>query len=436
VGSGKTLKTLGFAALAALLWAGAVPAGPAGSAGPAGATGSAGPGAAPTTTTTVSPLDGPLGQQLGALAQRDEEASVSELNLLNQMQATKATLADVTAKESALDAQVSARQGQLADAQRRLDIADQQVTDTEATLSSVQADLAAARDDVRRQAIAAYIGRPVADVGTSLSDAASTTSVLDRLSYLSSLADTERQAVDRLVELNRRSVTLERDVRQAEADARARRDGLRADVAQLAAARQQQEALRQSAQSTSLKQAFLLAQIQAQKTTVESQLAALAAQSASITTELHALQAGESVSAASIAAGKGMFALPIPGAPITSGFGPRIDPVYGDVRIHTGIDFGAPTGTPILASAGGTVVVAGVVTGYGNCTIIDAGSGFANLYGHQSVLLVHPGQHVVQGQLIGLVGSTGFSTGPHLHFEIRVNGTPVDPMPFLTPLTR
>ena len=122
---------------------------------------------------------------------------------------------------------------------------------------------------------------------------------------------------------------------------------------------------------------------------------------------------------------------PIPGASITSGFGPRVDPVYGDIRIHTGIDFGASTGTPIHAAADGVVVVAGVVGGYGNCTIIDHGQALATLYGHQSQLLVKAGDHVVQGQIIGLVGSTGMSTGPHLHFEVRVSGTPYDPIAFL-----
>jgi murein DD-endopeptidase MepM/ murein hydrolase activator NlpD len=117
--------------------------------------------------------------------------------------------------------------------------------------------------------------------------------------------------------------------------------------------------------------------------------------------------------------------------PITSGFGPRVHPIFHDVRIHTGIDFGAGEGTPILAAADGTVVSAGVLGGYGNATVIDHGSSLATLYGHQSRLLVVAGQRVKRGQVIGLVGHTGFATGPHLHFEVRVAGNPVDPMPFL-----
>lgn len=378
----------------------------------------------------MSGLSGAL-SQLSALAQRDEGVTVSEINLLNQMQVTKTTLASVTAKEATIDGEVRSLAGQLGGAQQRLDFDDRQIQDAQATLAGVQAQLVTARGDVRRDAITDYIGRPAAQLGPSLSDPTSTASALDRLSYLASLENTQQQSLDRLQDLNHQSASLERDLQKDESAARSQRDSLKAQVAQLSAARQQQETLRQASVTVGQQQALLMSRLQAQKTTVEAQIADLATQSANITSQLHSLQAGESISAATIAAAKGMFGIPIPGAPVTSGFGPRVDPFYGDVRVHTGIDFGATTGTPIHASAGGTVVVAGIVNGYGNCTIIDDGSGFATLYGHQSVLLVHAGEQVGAGQIIGLVGSTGFSTGPHLHFEIRVNGTPVDPMPFL-----
>ena len=88
-------------------------------------------------------------------------------------------------------------------------------------------------------------------------------------------------------------------------------------------------------------------------------------------------------------------------------------------------------GTPIHAAADGVVVWAGPRGGYGNCTIIDHGNSLATLYGHQSVIGVTVGQHVTRNQVIGKVGSTGMSTGPHLHFEVRVNGVPVDPLQYL-----
>jgi murein DD-endopeptidase MepM/ murein hydrolase activator NlpD len=99
--------------------------------------------------------------------------------------------------------------------------------------------------------------------------------------------------------------------------------------------------------------------------------------------------------------------------------------------MHEGIDLGAPEGTPIHAAASGTVIYAGWMGGYGNLTVIDHGGGIATAYGHQSSIAVATGQQVTQGEVIGYVGSTGHSTGPHLHFEVRVDGSAVDPLGYL-----
>ena len=99
--------------------------------------------------------------------------------------------------------------------------------------------------------------------------------------------------------------------------------------------------------------------------------------------------------------------------------------------MHEGVDLGAPYGSPIEAAAAGTVIYAGWLGGYGNLTVIDHGGGLATAYGHQSRIGVSVGQQVAQGEVIGYVGSTGHSTGPHLHFEVRVNGQAVDPLGYL-----
>jgi murein DD-endopeptidase MepM/ murein hydrolase activator NlpD len=111
--------------------------------------------------------------------------------------------------------------------------------------------------------------------------------------------------------------------------------------------------------------------------------------------------------------------------PVTSPFGYR----WG--RLHAGIDIGVPYGTPIHAAAAGTVVLAGWTGGYGNYTCIDHGGGLATCYAHQSSYAVSAGAQVSQGQVIGYVGSTGHSFGAHLHFEVRINGNPVDPLGYL-----
>ncbi len=114
-----------------------------------------------------------------------------------------------------------------------------------------------------------------------------------------------------------------------------------------------------------------------------------------------------------------------------SGFGTRLHPVYKVARMHTGIDFTAPPGTPIQATGNGRVVTAeyGDV-GYGNHVVIDHGYGYSSLYGHMAVLDVKVGDIVHKGQTIGKVGNTGLSTGPHCHYEVRINGHPIDPINF------
>jgi murein DD-endopeptidase MepM/ murein hydrolase activator NlpD len=131
----------------------------------------------------------------------------------------------------------------------------------------------------------------------------------------------------------------------------------------------------------------------------------------------------------------GKLLRPVPG-PMTSPFGNRLDPYYHVWQLHPGIDLAATPGAPIVAAAGGRVTQAGWLGGYGNYTCIEhgevGGQRLSTCYGHQSRIAVAVGQQVVAGQVIGFVGSTGAATGPHLHFEVRLDGRPVDPAPWLS----
>ena len=116
---------------------------------------------------------------------------------------------------------------------------------------------------------------------------------------------------------------------------------------------------------------------------------------------------------------------------IASGFGYRIDPIYKTVKMHSGLDFSAPMGTPIYATAEGTVTTAGNIgTGYGNHVVINHGYGYETLYGHMLRVKARSGQRVKRGDLIGYVGSSGKSTGPHCHYEVHKNGQKIDPVYF------
>lgn len=147
---------------------------------------------------------------------------------------------------------------------------------------------------------------------------------------------------------------------------------------------------------------------------------ALAAEDAGIRGQLAAAQGGATDT---VPSSQGLI-WPVSG-PVTSPFGYR----WG--RLHAGIDIGVAYGTPIHAAASGTVVLAGWTGGYGNYTCIDHGGGLATCYAHQSSYAAFGGAQVVQGQVIGYVGNTGHSFGAHLHFEVRINGTPVDPLGYL-----
>jgi len=124
---------------------------------------------------------------------------------------------------------------------------------------------------------------------------------------------------------------------------------------------------------------------------------------------------------------KGLMRTPVDGAHETSGFGLRLHPILGYSRLHQGTDFGAASGTPIMAAAAGTVTFAGWHGGHGNYVQVLHHPGLMTAYGHMSKFAVKPGAKVAQGQVIGYVGSTGLSTGPHLHYEVWVNQKPVDP---------
>ena len=129
----------------------------------------------------------------------------------------------------------------------------------------------------------------------------------------------------------------------------------------------------------------------------------------------------------------GELAWPVPGyTRITSKYSMRVHPITGQYKLHTGVDIGAPMGADFIAANDGIVIKAGINTAYGNMVIIDHGGGISTLYAHGSEILVEVGQTVKRGDAILKVGSTGYSTGPHAHFEVRINGETTNPLPYIT----
>ncbi|NLO89861.1 MAG: peptidoglycan DD-metalloendopeptidase family protein [Clostridia bacterium] len=184
----------------------------------------------------------------------------------------------------------------------------------------------------------------------------------------------------------------------------------------------------------------LLAAIKTEKATIEKALDELEQASNAIAAKIRAIQArqnarpGDSSGSGSKTGGRfgGVLSWPTPGyTTITSDYGSRVHPILGVRKLHTGIDIGAPSGAGVYSAGSGVVIHAGWLGAYGNTVVVDHGGGIATLYGHLSSISVREGQAVGNQDRIGSVGSTGLSTGPHLHFEVRVNGNPVSPWGYL-----
>jgi murein DD-endopeptidase MepM/ murein hydrolase activator NlpD len=242
---------------------------------------------------------------------------------------------------------------------------------------------------------------------------------LDRIHYLDSIAQQDKHIAAR--------VAGARDaVRKTRAQTKVVRARVHAETQVVAVRTQQQRESRNQllASKSQLngkraRQQTALKLTRKQEHTLETEAQAIAAADAQVRGQLAAAQ--RSTDSTPSAAG---LIWPVSG-PVVSPFGYR----WG--RLHAGIDIAVPYGTPIHAAAAGTVVLAGWVSGYGNYTCIDHGGGMATCYAHQSSYAVSQGAAVSQGQLIGYVGCTGHCFGPHLHFEVRINGTPVDPLGYL-----
>ena len=414
--------------------------------------------ASPPVTAQQSPKP-PLDEQIRSARQHALEASAEEDRLLEQIQASGARKKELEAKVAALDAEVKAAQREVDAAQTKLSALEAQERAAQTRLTETLAALAVAREQLARQAIAAYTGQTEAtryiEVTLRSRDMAE---LVAKREYIKAVAGSQTETVattERLrdevqdlrdrMERSRVAAQSQRDVvavqRNRVQSQRSTQATAAADVAaeidrgeklkgQAAVRKDEFEAKAEALQRESDAIAATLRQRAAAQATARNNNQAPAPRGGPSPSG-GAAPAAPSPSAAPGPARGGRLAHPVPGAPITSGFGYRIHPIYGTSRLHAGVDFGAATGTAIRAAESGTVVSAGTQSGYGNATVIDHGNGLATLYAHQSSIGVSSGQTVTRGQVIGRVGCTGACTGPHLHFEVRRNGTPVDPMGYL-----
>jgi septal ring factor EnvC (AmiA/AmiB activator) len=392
-------------------------------------------------------------QQIDSTKQQVDTASAEEQKLLSQIDESTARKKALDAKVASFDTQIAGVQRQLDSAQSKLAAVETQQRAVEGRLTDARAGLDAAKQDLARQAIAAYTGQSeAANYAAMLLGSASVGDLASKRSYIRAVVGSQSETIATTEHLRDQVSDLSKQVEASKNEAQGQRDLVASQKASLQTSRDAQAAARAQVQSEINQTDQLKAQVVARKDEFEAQVEDLQAQSDAIAETLRqraaaaaaaatsttvAGRSGGSGSAATPAApaapakAPGRLLIPVPGAPITSPFGYRIHPIFGTRILHTGIDYGADTGTPIRAAADGVVISAGWIDGYGNATIIDVGGGIAVLYGHQSAFLVSAGQKVTQGQTVGRVGCTGNCTGPHVHFEVRVNGDPVDPTGYI-----
>jgi murein DD-endopeptidase MepM/ murein hydrolase activator NlpD len=330
-----------------------------------------------------------------------------------------------------LSAKLATLESDLAAHRSRLARLEAKLREQAATLARLTQEHAVAQRRLEERLVQLYESNEASELEILL-QAQSFSDLLEQLDYFRAIGEQDKDIAETMKRLEgqmriakEETASTKAEVASATAilaqkteEQRAARAALLARQAALAAARDDKESL--------------LADVKSRRHKDEEDLDAMQAASAAIAAQLED-SSGSSGGGAGGSGGSGGsgggapsasgFIWPVSG-PITSGFGWR----WG--RMHEGIDIGAACGTPIRAAASGTIVYAGWMDGYGNLTIIDHGGGMATAYGHQSAIYVGGGS-VSQGQTIGAVGSTGHSTGCHLHFEVRVNGTPVNPLNYL-----
>jgi peptidoglycan DL-endopeptidase CwlO len=361
-------------------------------------------------------------------------------SLQRKIDRKRAQIEQKKGRERVLTTQVSAYTRKISSLQSDITVLQTRQVRLEADLEAKRAELAQIQADLRRERLRlARLRRRLAearvelanrlvqiykedspDVVTVVLEADGFADLLERTEFLQRTSAQDARIIDRVrtakIETQATAERLDRLEKRAEQVAAA----IEAEVTQVVQVKGQLVERRESYASARAGKAQLLANTRASRQEMEQHVESLEREQSAV---LARLQRSSNV-AGPIRQGSGGLIWPVNGS-ISSPFGPR----WG--RLHAGIDIPAGTGTPIRAADGGTVAIAGWMGGYGNYTCIQHGGALSTCYAHQSSIGVSVGQSVGQGQVIGAVGNTGNSFGAHLHFEVRVNGSPVDPLGYL-----
>lgn len=385
-------------------------------------------GAAPVTAADLDDnLDGvskrisELEAQLRAAGNERSELAVRLRATQEDIEAARAEFADLQSDLVAVEAELADQQGHVDSVRVELDVQYR-------ALASTRSELDTAKGAAKQWAVTTYM-----NAGAGAPTAAFSASAIEDLTvvveYLGRVTLDNEQAISRYVALAEDQQRVLGEIESSKDELQAGVEALARSAAELELLRDLQQTREQELVAEYEEQDALLAAIEADIAEFEKEIAGLEREEASIRS-LIAERAKKAAAAAEKSTGSGELAKPASG-PVVSRFGPRVHPIHGTTKMHNGIDIDGPYGAKIVAAEAGTVILAGDKGGYGRTVMIDHGNGMVTLYGHMQAFSVGQGARVSRGEKIGEIGSTGLSTGPHVHFEVRISGNPVNPMSYL-----
>jgi murein DD-endopeptidase MepM/ murein hydrolase activator NlpD len=369
-------------------------------------------------------------QSQAEIEQRIEELKRLRAQLDAREQSVRAGISDADARRAVLTRELEELQAITDQVQSRVDQAASVLAGIQARLDAKAEQLKGAEHalearlvEVRRRAVQVYKQGP-ASLLDMVVGAEGFGDFLRRFSYMVELVRNDNEDIA-VIRRTRTKIIRDRDAVAKLRDRAAEQMAVVVNERNHAAAVERSVASERSVVSSVIRNQYAqLGDIHEQKERYERETAELQWESAQIAALLKGNSSGEAT-----VSPRGMI-WPASG-PVTSGFGWRTHPIFGTRRFHAGIDIGAPMGAPVVAAATGRVVYAGTQSGYGRHVIIDHGGGIATLYAHLSSISAGRGVVLARGASVGRIGCTGYCTGPHLHFEVRVNGDPVNPLGWL-----
>jgi murein DD-endopeptidase MepM/ murein hydrolase activator NlpD len=365
-----------------------------------------------------------IDQEIAQKRAQIEAAEDARRSLLDQIAASDAKLDDIDATLGELRAMLAETRARFAPVQAAYVIAVANHRNLVRRVNRTQMKLNGQIQTLGQRAAGAYVAGPgswfeVVLTSSSFGDLISRQELANRVLLFDS------SIVDQVETTKARLEDMREEAAEARAEIKVRRDELKAQVDRVARLTARQAAAQAALEQELAFREDALQDVEAAKSSYEAAVRDLQAESDRIR---GIIQGGGSSGSGSAG---GTFYWPTAGS-VTSGYGWRVHPIYGTRRFHSGVDMGGACGQPIYAAASGSVLSVYWSEGYGLFTILDHGNGLATAYAHQSSTNMSNGEQVSRGEQIGQVGTTGWSTGCHLHFEVRVNGSPVDPMPYLT----